>query len=216
MAKWNVDNPVFQAMGRLGDIVVLNLAWALCCLPVVTAGASTAALLTVARRLVSGEECPVGRSFFRAFRQNWGQATRTWLILLAALALFAADLIIAFQTPGALGSIFRGTALALLGMWLAVSGNAFALLSRYEYHPARVIADAALLAVRHPLSALTSVALAVWMPLLALYDLNTALYLLLPWSLAGGAVWALALSAALLPAFRRLEEKKGDDSSCRS
>lgn len=211
MAKWNVDNPVFQAMGRLGDIVLLNLAWVLCCLPVVTAGASTAALLDLARRLVSGEEFPVWRSFFRAFRQNWGQATRTWLILLAALVLFLADLIIAFQTPGALGGLFRGTGLALLVMWLAVSGNAFALLARYEYHPVRVIADAALLALKAPLTALVSAVLALWMPVLALYDLNTALYLLLPWSLTGGAVWALALSAALMPAFRRLEEKKGDE-----
>ena len=34
------DNPVFSFMGKLGDVVVLNLAWLLCCVPVATIGGS--------------------------------------------------------------------------------------------------------------------------------------------------------------------------------
>ena len=33
--------PVFSFMGKLGDVVLLNLTWLLCCLPVLTIGAST-------------------------------------------------------------------------------------------------------------------------------------------------------------------------------
>lgn len=211
MPKLNLDNPVFRAMGRLGDIVVLNLAWILCCLPVVTAGAATAALLTVARRTAAGESCRIWRDFFRAFRLNFGQATRTWLILLPLGALFLADLLLSYRVPDPAGSTFRGIGAALCLVWLAAAGNAFALSARYEYHPVRVILDGAVLALRAPLSALITAAMALWLPLLLLYDPMTALYLLFPWLLVGGSVWALALSAALLPAFRRLEERKGDD-----
>ncbi len=68
MPKLNLDNPVFRAMGRLGDLLILNLTWALCCLPVVTAGASTTALFYVARRLAAGEDCMIWLGFFHSVR----------------------------------------------------------------------------------------------------------------------------------------------------
>lgn len=206
MANLKLDNPFFGAMGKLGDVVLLNVTWAVCCLPVVTAGASTTALLYTARRMAAGEPCRIWRDFFRAFRQNWRQATAVWLLLAAAGALFIADVAIAFRTPGAVGNLFRGTGLALCLMWLILAGNAFALLARYAYTVPRVLGDAFRLALRCPASAGITVLMAAWLPLLALADLNAALYLLPLWLLAGGSLWALCLCAVLLPTFRKLEE----------
>lgn len=206
MAKLKLDNPFFNAMGRIGDVVLLNVTWAVCCLPLVTVGASTTALLYTARRMAAGEECRVWRDFFRAFRRNWRQAALLWLVLAAAGVLFIADVVIAFQTPGAVGNLFRGTGLALCLLWLVIGGNAFALLARYEYTLGRVLGDACRLALHSPASAGITVVMAAWLPLLGLADLNAALYLLPLWLLAGGSLWALCLSAVLLPAFRKLEE----------
>lgn len=219
MPKLNLDNPVFRLMGVLGDILILNLLWVLCCIPVITIGASSTALFSVSRKLAAGENCRIARDFFRAFRRNWKTATLAWLPLAALGVLFAADLLIAFQTPGALGSLFRGTGSVLCLLWLATAGNAFALLARYEYKPLRVLPDALLLGISRPQSALASVTAALWLPLLGLLDPGTALYLLPFWMLAAGPVSAIAVSAALLPVFRRLEENKDhseDDPSCLS
>lgn len=93
------------------------------------------------------------------------------------------------------------------------------LLARYEYKPLRVLLDGLMLGISRPLSAVTSIATALWLPLLGLLDPGTALYLLPIWLLVAGAVSALALSAALLPAFRRMEEKNDDSedhASCLS
>lgn len=38
MSELGINNPLFRAMARLGDLVVLIVLWLLCCLPVVTAG----------------------------------------------------------------------------------------------------------------------------------------------------------------------------------
>lgn len=206
MPKLNLDNPFFHAMGRLGDVVLLNLLWVVCCIPVVTAGASTAALLTVARKMAAGDDHRVWKSFFQAFRRNWKQAAMLWLILAAAGALFLADVFLAYRMPGAEGSLLRGTGIGLCLVWLAAAGNAFALVARYEYTPGRVLRDALYLAVRRPLSALVTIVSALWLPVLFRYDPNMALYLLPAWILIGGAVWAVLLSAVLLPAFRRIEE----------
>ena len=37
---FNLDGPVFTALSRLADLVILNLLFLLCCVPVVTIGAS--------------------------------------------------------------------------------------------------------------------------------------------------------------------------------
>lgn len=208
MPKLNLDNSFFHAMGRLGDVVLLNLLWVVCCIPIVTAGASTTALLTVARKMTAGNGCRVAADFLRAFRRNWQQATVLWLILAAAGVLFLADVFLAYRMSGAEGSLLRGTGIGLCLVWLAAAGNAFALMSRYEYTLGRVLWDALYLAVRRPFSALATIGAALWLPLLWRYDPVTALYVLLPWALVGGAVWAILLSASLLPVFRKIEESR--------
>ena len=37
-----LDNPFYRLMGTIGDLVVLNVLWLVCCLPVVRAGGGAA------------------------------------------------------------------------------------------------------------------------------------------------------------------------------
>lgn len=48
MSELGKNNSLFRAMARLRNLVVFSVLWLLCCLPVVTAGASTLALYAVA------------------------------------------------------------------------------------------------------------------------------------------------------------------------
>lgn len=126
------DNPVFVWMGKLGDLIGLNLLFLACCLPVFTIGASTTALFYTARKLLDGECVGLRKTFFHSFRQNLKQATVVLLILLIIGALAIADLILGFRTPGASGNLFRGIGIGLGLVWLMVCVYIFALLSRYE------------------------------------------------------------------------------------
>ena len=47
MKKTNIDSPFYRTMGKIGDLLFANLLWLVCCLPIVTAGASTLGLFTV-------------------------------------------------------------------------------------------------------------------------------------------------------------------------
>ena len=69
----------------------LNLLWLVCSLPVFTAGAATAALYDVTLRIAREEEPPLTTRFFKAFLENFRQATTVWLILLGIGALLGAD-----------------------------------------------------------------------------------------------------------------------------
>ncbi|MBQ6450861.1 MAG: YesL family protein [Solobacterium sp.] len=68
----------------------LNMLWFICSLPVFTAGASTAALYTVTLKIADGKEETLTKEFFRAFRANFKQATRIWLLMLVIGILLAA------------------------------------------------------------------------------------------------------------------------------
>ena len=205
MAKLKIDSPFFRFMGRLGDLILLNLLWLACSLPIVTFGASNTALFYVARKMAAGEDYRVSGDFFRSFRQNWKEATLAWLILLPLGALALSDLIIGFRTAGASGNVFRGIGVVCCLLWLIVEGCAFPLLARFDYELAQLFPSALFLGLRNPAATASSVALFLWMPLLMLRSPDVAVYLLPLWLLLGGALSALIVSALLLPAFRKLE-----------
>lgn len=212
MQKLKIDNAFFRFMGQLGDVILLNLIWLLCCLPVVTIGASNTAVFYVARKIAAGEDYWVFRDFFRSFRQNLKQGTVAWLILLPLGVLMLADLLIGFQTPGAAGNIYRGIGIAFCLLWLVVEGYVFPLLARYDYNLRQLFTNALFLSVTNIPATLTSVLLAIWLPLLMVFSPDVAVYLLPMWLLAGGAVPAVAVSALLSPTFQRLERNiQGDE-----
>ena len=62
-----------RGMERVWSLIVLNVLWLVCSLPVVTMGASCAALYQGLGKLIAGEDGHVARQFFRA----WGETGKT-------------------------------------------------------------------------------------------------------------------------------------------
>jgi uncharacterized membrane protein YesL len=81
------ENGLMTAIDRIGSAVLLGVLWLLCCAPVITIGASTAALYDTGRkRILMGEEA-IFSTFFRSFKANFGQATILGLIGAAVVSL---------------------------------------------------------------------------------------------------------------------------------
>ncbi len=70
-----------SALTRLGDIILVNLCFILCCLPVVTIGASVHALYAACLAMTDGNEEPTAY-FFRIFKADFKQAELGWLVAL--------------------------------------------------------------------------------------------------------------------------------------
>ena len=85
------DNMFFAIMGVLFDLIILNVLTLLCCLPVVTAGASFTAMHSVLWRMVRHEETYVARQFFDSFKRNLKQSLLPWLAFLLAAAVLTVD-----------------------------------------------------------------------------------------------------------------------------
>lgn len=91
MPFFSYESKFSQAMLKFCGACYLNLLWILCSLPVFTIGASTTALYYVTLKMVQDDESNITAMFFRAFRENFRQATTLWLIMLGIGLLLAGD-----------------------------------------------------------------------------------------------------------------------------
>ena len=91
MKFFSYESKFSQLLLKLCYACYLNLLWFVCSIPIFTVGASTAALYYVSLKIVRGEDTYVGPMFFRAFRENFRQATVLWLILLAVGLFLGGD-----------------------------------------------------------------------------------------------------------------------------
>ena len=128
---FNLDSPVMQGLSKVADLVVLNLMTVLLSLPVITAGAATAALYDAVTRLLR-DEGRLYSSYWNAFRSNFKKATLLWLIVLVAgclLGLSVLFYLIQETTGGFLLLLLAGVALFL---WAITAAWIFPLQARFE------------------------------------------------------------------------------------
>ena len=85
------DSKFGQLFLRLAYGCCLNVLWFICCLPIVTIGASTTALYYTSFKIAKNEGSYITTMFFRSFKQNFKQATVIWLIMLVTGILLGVD-----------------------------------------------------------------------------------------------------------------------------
>lgn len=131
MPNFFSDSSVLKAITRLGELVLLNLCYLLCCLPVVTIGAATAALYAVCFRFGTAREGRAVGCFFRAFWQNLKKGIVLWLAVLALLGA-ALGLVVLFAGASGFARLGLMPGLMVLLVVLIVAGYTFPLLSLFE------------------------------------------------------------------------------------
>lgn len=203
---FQVDSPLMLFLSRVTDLIILNLLFWLCCLPVVTLGASLAALHRVTQSMVLGEDCGVVLPFFRAFRDNFRQATLGWLGLAVFLAGLGVDwLLCGRYMEGTALTVCRCLIVLLAGGLLAVSEYYFHLIVRYENTLRQHLTNAALLAVAKLPRTVAMMLLSLLPLLIALASLSLFAKSLIFWTILGLALISFLQSLLLRPVFRQLE-----------
>lgn len=122
-SMFSPDSKIMQVIGRICDLVLLNIVFLLCCLPVFTFGAAVSALYTVCFRMMREEDSHILKQYFRAFRENFRQGTSIGILLLVivAPALCYFDRAFRLETAARYGSLlflFIAMAGLLAGSWV--------------------------------------------------------------------------------------------------
>ncbi len=121
-----------RALGVIANLMGLNILTLVCCIPIVTAGASFTAMHYVLLKIVRGEEGYIIKDFFKSFKENFFQATIIWIIVAAVyVALFLDWRIIRMQGDQFSGALIIALYAAILIVYL-FSLYIFPVLSRYK------------------------------------------------------------------------------------
>ena len=152
MKFWAIDSPVMRVLGRLGDIIILNMIFVVGCIPVITIGTSLSALYAVAMKMARGEDPSVWKEFWKAYKRNFRPATICWLVMaVIAILLFVDFRIIGVlkRSSESMYSIMRIVLAVILGMWMLMFQYLFPYIARFENTVKQTLKNAFLLMIRH-------------------------------------------------------------------
>ena len=210
---FDMDNPIVRFMGRVGDLIVLNALFIVCSLPLVTVGASLTAMIKVIQGILLGSEPGMFKTFFRAFRKNFVQATAAWLILAALTAAMGYNLaLVGANFTGGPAACLKYLMCALLVVLLAAAGYIFPLIARYENSLRQHLLNALILAIAKLPRTLCVTALNVLPAALAYFSMRIFLYSIAVWVLVGFAALCWLDCLLLRPVLRQLEQPAPDRS----
>ena len=185
------DNPFWGGMGRLFDIVELNLLWLLCALPLFTIGAASVALYSATLALLRGKETYPHRDFFRAFRKNFRRNAAAGILFTAVGAFLWVDVLICRRSGHGIFTFLMVFFFVVLLFWLFTTLYALPLLAVYDGGLKNALILAFTLSVRRfplTLGLLLITALSLWIchlfpPLIIAaigISVHTKLFLLTP------------------------------------
>ena len=189
---FNIESPFMQLLTRVGDLIIVNALYLVCCVPIVTIGAATAALHKVAQAIVYDTDNGIFKTFFRAFRENFKQATALGLMMLFFAAAMGCNYML-------ISGFVAGTPVLVLAAYM------FPLMVRYT-NTLRELATNALILAVVKLPRTVGLFLLSCMPLLILaLSLETFLNTMVFWLAIGFGFTAYMSASLLKPVFAELE-----------
>ena len=191
------DSPVMTILGRIGDLIMLNFIYLLCCIPIFTIGAAQAGMFRATRVMQDPEDdSSVVNAFFKGFADGFGKVTIAWGIM-GLLLLFVAYFCI------------TGYIMQILPLWMCVAPVCIVALyqamipafhSRFDCSVKQLLRNPWFLVVTHPLRSI-GVAVLIWLPVLVLLLLGMYIFMA-----TGPVLITLYYSTAFLFAYKFLKK----------
>lgn len=198
---FKLESPFMNFLNKVADIMILGVVFMIACIPIFTVGAALTAAYYMGFKMVKNEESYIIRGFFKAFKENFKQATIIWCFVLIFVGMLMADYRIILYSGIAFAS---GLRIAMVSVTLVVMLGivfVFPIQARFENTVKNTIKNAFLMALSHlPSAFLLIIIYAV--PYLILYfvpQLLPAVFLL-----GFGCIFYFK-SFVLLRVFRRYE-----------
>lgn len=149
MNIFSMDNAFFRIVGKMVDLVWLNILTVIFCIPVVTAGASLTAMYYVVMKMVKKEEGSITKDFWKSFRENFKPVTGIWLVVLAVLCFYVCDMYLLKQgVMDGYGSLLTATRIGISAILIFVYlmlCYIFPLMARYDNTVKATLKNAVLL-----------------------------------------------------------------------
>ena len=144
-----MDGKVVNFLNKVADLVLLNILWLICCVPIVTIGASTTAFSYVLLKMVRDEESYLFSTFFRVFKENFKQSTVVWVIFILIGAVLYLDFYVVGIMTGGVKSILLTLFFMILFLVAATMFYVFPVMAFFENSTKKVFKNSFYMALAH-------------------------------------------------------------------
>lgn len=136
-------------MNIIGDIVLANLLFILCSIPIITIGPSLTALYHCMLRTVKGNNNGTVKTFFRAFKDNFIQSLLIWILFLFVLLILLLNIRFLSHTGNSMSKLFLYFSLAFAVLLTIEFLYVFPVISAFSGSIKNHMKNALLFAVMH-------------------------------------------------------------------
>lgn len=132
MNLFKYDSALSNGLARVIDLLILNILWIICSLPVITLGVATTALYYSMLKIAREKDCGITKMFFHSFFQNLKQGCGLTILFLVSGIILCSGI----QTYNIIGGLFGRIAIVvlfvLLFMWGVLFSYVFPLLAQFD------------------------------------------------------------------------------------
>ncbi len=182
---FGMEGKLFNALTKLANLLWLNILTVICCVPVVTAGAALTAMYSVTIPMTRNEESYITRSFFKAFKSNFLQATAMWLVVLAGVVVLLLDIHIVGNYLPQFAWVMLVPMCAIFLILVAIYLYAFALQAYFKNSIKGTLGNSLKLAVAHLPYSLIFILLQAMPWIIVIFMNDATIIFALGWGLAG-------------------------------
>lgn len=201
---FNLDSPLMRALGVVWDLIVLNLLFLVCCIPVITIGPAITALHYVTTKMAGEKDgIPVIGNFLKSFRANFRQGAILGILYAAVGGFLGYDIYILWHSARFQNSIFKILVPVAVIVYMMTLVYVFALLARFNNTVFGTIRNAFIMSVTSLPKTFSMLLLIGACVALTLYTQTTLRYGLFLWFALGFSSIAYANAFVLNRIFTR-------------
>lgn len=146
---FSLEGPLISTFDKFGRIVILNVLWLLCCLPLVTIGASTAAFYYGIAKTIWHERSSAPKEFFRCFKRVLKKSIVPTILFVVALAVLIVDALVWSAKDTGMGLLSTNLCIVLTILVIGVGIYYIATQSRFLYSTKELLKFSGFLAFKH-------------------------------------------------------------------
>ena len=149
-ARFSGESKPAKILARCFDVVLVNLIFVICCLPVITIGPACTALYYTCYKIFHKKESSVMKAYFHSFRENFKIAFGIWMGYVLLVVLIGVTAVTALlYVKGIIGAMMGGFCVASMAFILAAGVYLFPVLSRFTFQTKDLIRTSLVLMVTH-------------------------------------------------------------------
>lgn len=146
---FDMDNKLFGFLSKVADLIMLNIAFLITCLPVITIGAGLASLYEVTLKMVKNEESYIIRSYFKAFKSNFKRSTIIWVGIMVIYFVLYLDFRISMVGTESWWSMLSNFVIVFAVLIWVLMGYIFPLQGKFINTCKNTLINAGFMSVRH-------------------------------------------------------------------